>query len=72
MKRRPRELAEWLVRDNPVPPGSLLLTGTGLVPPAPYSLEPGHVVEIEIEGIGLLRNVVATVRGRPLPRKVIA
>ena len=32
MKRRPRELAEWLVRDNPVPPGSVLLTGTGLVP----------------------------------------
>ena len=25
MKRSPRELAEWLVRDNPVPPGSVLL-----------------------------------------------
>jgi 2-dehydro-3-deoxy-D-arabinonate dehydratase len=59
MKRRPHELAEWLVRDNPVPPGSVLLTGTGLVPGDDYTLEPGHVVEIEIEGIGVLTNTVA-------------
>ncbi|MFZ1879050.1 MAG: fumarylacetoacetate hydrolase family protein [Gaiellaceae bacterium] len=59
MKRRPREVAEWLVRDNPVPPGSVLLTGTGLVPGDDYTLEPGHVVEIEIEGIGVLTNTVA-------------
>jgi 2-dehydro-3-deoxy-D-arabinonate dehydratase len=59
MKRRPRELAEWLVRDNPVPPGSVLLTGTGLVPGDDYTLEPGHSVEIEIEGIGVLTNTVA-------------
>jgi 2-dehydro-3-deoxy-D-arabinonate dehydratase len=59
MKRRPRELAEWLVRDNPVPPGSVLLTGTGLVPGDDYTLEPGHVVEIEVEGIGVLTNTVA-------------
>ena len=50
MKRTPRELADWLVRDNPVPPGSVLLTGTGLVPPDDYTLEPGHIVEIEIDG----------------------
>ena len=59
MKRSPRELAEWVVRDNPVPPGSVLLTGTGLVPPDDYTLEPGHTVEIEIDGIGVLRNEVA-------------
>jgi 2-dehydro-3-deoxy-D-arabinonate dehydratase len=59
MKRRPLELAEWLVRDNPVPPGSVLLTGTGLVPPDDYTLEPGHVVAIEIDGIGVLTNTVA-------------
>ena len=59
MKRRPLELAEWLMRDNPVPPGSVLLTGTGLVPPDDYTLGPGHVVEVEIEGIGVLRNTVA-------------
>ena len=59
MKRSPGELAEWVVRDNPLPPGSILLTGTGLVPPDDYTLEPGHTVEIEIDGIGVLRNTVA-------------
>ncbi len=59
MKRSPRELAAWVMRDNPVPPGSVLLTGTGLVPPDEYTLAPGHTVEIEIEGIGLLVNTVS-------------
>jgi 2-dehydro-3-deoxy-D-arabinonate dehydratase len=59
MKRTPLELLEWLVRDNPVPPGSVLLTGTGLVPSDDYTLEPGHVVAIEIDGIGVLTNTVA-------------
>jgi 2-dehydro-3-deoxy-D-arabinonate dehydratase len=58
MRRSFSELAAWLVRDNPIPPGSLLLTGTGLVPPDEYTLEPGHVVEIEIDGIGVLSNPV--------------
>jgi len=59
MKRSPRELAAWAVRDNPIPPGSVLLTGTGLVPPDDYTLRPGHTVEIEIDGIGVLANTVA-------------
>ena len=59
MKRSPLELVDWVLRDNPVPPGSVLLTGTGLVPPDDYTLEPGHVVEIEIDGVGVLRNTVA-------------
>jgi 2-dehydro-3-deoxy-D-arabinonate dehydratase len=59
MKRTPPELVEWVVRDNPVPPGSVLLTGTGIVPPDDYTLLPGHVVAIEIDGIGVLVNTVA-------------
>jgi 2-dehydro-3-deoxy-D-arabinonate dehydratase len=59
LKRPPRELVGWLMRDNPVPAGSVLLTGTGLVPSDDYSLAPGHVVTIEIEGIGVLENTVA-------------
>ena len=59
MRRSFPELVEWLLRDNPIPPRSVLLTGTGLVPPDDYTLEPGHVVEIEIEGIGVLTNTVA-------------
>lgn len=59
MRRSPRELVDWLLRDNPVPPGSVLLTGTGLVPPAEFTLAPGQIVEIEVDGLGVLRNPVA-------------
>jgi 2-dehydro-3-deoxy-D-arabinonate dehydratase len=63
MRRSPRELAGWAVRDNPIPAGSVLLTGTGLVPPDDFTLEPGHVVEIEVDGIGVLRNPVGITSG---------
>ena len=53
---RLRRLVVWLVRDNPVPAGSVLLTGTGLVPPDDFTLQPGHMVEIHVPGIGTLRN----------------
>jgi 2-dehydro-3-deoxy-D-arabinonate dehydratase len=59
MRRTLDELVYHLGRDNPVPAGSLLLTGTGLVPPDNVALAPGHVVEIRIAGIGTLRNPVA-------------
>jgi len=60
MKRHPLELVEWVVRDNPLPAGSVLLTGTGLVPADDYTLEPGHEISVTIEGIGTLVNTVAT------------
>jgi 2-dehydro-3-deoxy-D-arabinonate dehydratase len=59
MKRTFTDLVGWLVRDNPVPPGSVLLTGTGLVPPDDFTLLPGHVVEIHVPEIGTLTNPVA-------------
>ena len=58
MRRCFEELVSWLVRDNPVPAGSVLLTGTGLVPPDDFTLLPGHVVEIHVPEIGTLRNPV--------------
>jgi 2-dehydro-3-deoxy-D-arabinonate dehydratase len=58
MRRSFDELAEWLVRDNPVPAGSVLLTGTGLVPPDEVALRPGQRVEIRIPRIGKLVNWV--------------
>jgi 2-dehydro-3-deoxy-D-arabinonate dehydratase len=58
MRRSFPELVEWLLRDNPVPPGSVLLTGTGLVPPDDFTLEPGHTVEITVPEIGTLSNPV--------------
>jgi 2-dehydro-3-deoxy-D-arabinonate dehydratase len=59
MTRTLEELIYFLGRDNPVPPGSVLLTGTGLVPPDDVALLPGHGVDIRIPGIGRLRNRVA-------------
>lgn len=53
------ELIEYLRRDNPVPAGSVLLTGTGLIPADDVTLTPGYTVEIRIPEIGLLRNRVA-------------
>jgi 2-dehydro-3-deoxy-D-arabinonate dehydratase len=58
MRRSFAELVEFLLRDNPVPKGSVLLTGTGLVPPDDFTLEPGDVVEIAVDGIGTLSNPV--------------
>ena len=58
MRRTFTELVDWLTRDNPVPPGSVLLTGTGLVPPDDFTLLPGHVVEIHVPPIGTLTNPV--------------
>jgi 2-dehydro-3-deoxy-D-arabinonate dehydratase len=59
MRRSIDELISYLRRDNPVPAGSVLLTGTGLVPPDEVTLTPGYTVEIRIPEIGLLRNPVA-------------
>ena len=58
MRRSFSELAHWLLLDNPVPPGSVLLTGTGLVPPDSFTLLPGHFVEIHVAEIGTLVNPV--------------
>lgn len=60
MVRSFSELASWLVRDNPVPAGSVLLTGTGLVPPDEFTLEVGHTVEITVAEIGTLSNPVVS------------
>jgi 2-dehydro-3-deoxy-D-arabinonate dehydratase len=62
MKRGFEELVDWLLRDNPVPPGSVLLTGTGLVPPDEFTLRPGQRVEIHVPGIGTLANDVVLAR----------
>ena len=59
MKRRISELAAWLYRENEFPQGTVMLTGTGLIPPDEFSLKIDDLVEIEIEGIGTLKNTVA-------------
>jgi 2-dehydro-3-deoxy-D-arabinonate dehydratase len=58
MKRDFEELIGWLGRDNAFPHGVFLLTGTGIVPPVDFTLEEGDLIEIDIAGIGTLRNPV--------------
>jgi len=58
MKRRIEELRSYLCRFNPVPVGTVCLTGTGIVPPDDFALKDGDLVEITIEKIGTLRNPV--------------
>jgi 2-dehydro-3-deoxy-D-arabinonate dehydratase len=63
MRRSLSELIEFLCRDNPVPVGSVLLTGTGIVPPDDVTLQAGQSVEIRIGGLGTLRNPVVAAAG---------
>ncbi len=61
MVRTCQELAGFLTRHNPVPDGTAVLTGTGIVPHPEFSLQAGDQVRIEIEGIGILENPVVQV-----------
>ncbi|MDG6995463.1 MAG: fumarylacetoacetate hydrolase family protein [Nitrososphaerota archaeon] len=58
LKRSFEELTSYLRRDNVLQDGTILMTGTGIVPPDDFSLKDGDLVDIEIEGIGALRNKV--------------
>lgn len=58
LKRTPEELVGWLFRDQSFPDGCFLLTGTGIVPADDFTLEPGDLVGIAIDGIGRLVNPV--------------
>ena len=59
MKRGLQELVDWLFRDNSFPNGVYLLTGTGVVPPDDFTLQPGDDVRIAVPQIGVLHNSVA-------------
>lgn len=58
MKRQPEELVRYLFRDNSFPDGCYLLTGTGIVPSADFTLEHGDRIAITIDPIGTLTNTV--------------
>jgi 2-dehydro-3-deoxy-D-arabinonate dehydratase len=61
IKRTFDELAGFLFRSQTFPHGAVLLTGTGIVPPDTFTLQERDSVQIEITGIGVLRNSVMTV-----------
>lgn len=57
LKRTFDELVSYLKKDNVLFAGTVLLTGTCLVPPNDFTLQSGDRIEIEIEGLGTLVNV---------------
>lgn len=59
LKRDPKDLVEFLFRDMSFPQGAFLMTGTGIVPGDDFTLAPGDIIRIAIEGIGTLENAVA-------------
>lgn len=58
MRRTIEELVDYLRRDNEIATGTVLLTGTGIVPRDDFSLQPGQTVEISMDPVGVLRNPV--------------
>ncbi len=56
------ELIAFVSQDTTLPPGTVLLTGTppgvGVARDPQVFLQPGDTVEVEVQGIGVLRNTV--------------
>ncbi len=63
LNRRYEELISFLRRDNLIPVGTVLTTGTGIMPPPEASLCEGDVVEIESPQLGKLVNKVHKLSG---------
>ena len=58
MKRTPEELVSFVYRECSFPHGSLIMTGTGIVPGSDFTLQSGDEIKISIDQIGTLINTV--------------
>jgi 2-dehydro-3-deoxy-D-arabinonate dehydratase len=58
LKRKFDELISFLIRDNEIFDGTVLLTGTCIIPSNDFTLLDGDQIEIEISNIGVLKNRV--------------
>ena len=58
MARTFDDLITWLFRENDIPTGAFLMTGTGIVPDDDFTLEDGDSVSITIAGVGTLTNPI--------------
>jgi len=63
LSRRYEDLIAFLRRDNPIPIGTVLTTGTGIMPPSEAALRDGDIVEIESPQLGKLVNRVRKLSG---------
>ncbi len=61
LHRKIESIVEYLMRSNPVPSGSVLCTGTGIIVTEEVALAPGDVVRIRVPEIGELANTAAIV-----------
>jgi 2-dehydro-3-deoxy-D-arabinonate dehydratase len=53
------DLVGFLFRECSFPQGAVLMTGTGIVPESPFTLQGGDEISISIDHIGTLSNTVA-------------
>jgi 2-dehydro-3-deoxy-D-arabinonate dehydratase len=58
MKRSHSELVSFVYRECSFPNGSLIMTGTGIVPGSDFTLQSGDEIRISIDHIGTLINTV--------------
>lgn len=65
LKRKYDELVSFLIRDNEIFDGTVLLTGTCIIPENDFTLLDGDQIEIEVSDIGILKNRVK------LPNKIL-
>jgi 2-dehydro-3-deoxy-D-arabinonate dehydratase len=61
LHRKLEQIVEFLLRSNPVPAGSVLCTGTGIIVTEEHALAPGDIVRITVKEIGELSNPCASV-----------
>ena len=61
MARPFEHLVSYLGRALAFPVGAVLLTGTGIVPDPPFTLQPADAVRISVDGLGILSNTVVRV-----------
>lgn len=62
LNRTLEDLVTYLFRCQEFPHGAILSTGTGIVPPLDIKLEVNDFVEIEVAGVGILRNQVELIQ----------
>jgi 2-dehydro-3-deoxy-D-arabinonate dehydratase len=61
LHRKFETLTEYLLRANPVPAGSVVCTGTGIIVTEDAALAAGDIVSIRVPQIGELSNVAEIV-----------
>jgi 2-dehydro-3-deoxy-D-arabinonate dehydratase len=64
LNRTLEDLVNYVFRCQDFPHGVILSTGTGIVPPMDVALAAGDIVEINVAGVGTLKNSVEIIPER--------